>query len=39
MENLNLNSLHFDCVAEALRKATEKMNEKNFYSVNPAFDK
>jgi len=41
VENLarRLILLCFDCFVEALRKATEKMNEKNFYNVNPAFDK
>lgn len=31
--------VHYQRFGEALRLATEKMNEKNFYAVNPAFDK
>ena len=31
--------VHFQRFGEALRLATEKMNERNFYAVNPAFDK
>ena len=31
--------VHFQRFGEALRLATEKMNEKNFYTVNPAFDR
>lgn len=31
--------VHFQRFGEALRKATEKMNEKNVYAVNPAFDR
>lgn len=31
--------VHYQRFGEALRKATEKMDEKNFYAVNPAFDK
>ena len=31
--------VHFQRFGEALRRATEKMNEKNVYAVNPAFDK
>ena len=31
--------VHYQRFGEALRKATEKMNERNFYAVNPAFDK
>lgn len=30
--------VHYQRFGEALRLATEKMNEKNFYAVNPAFD-
>ena len=31
--------VHYQRFGEGLRKATEKMNEKNFYAVNPAFDR
>ncbi len=31
--------VHYQRFGEALRLATEKMNQKNFYAVNPAFDK
>lgn len=31
--------VHFQRFGEGLRKATEKMNQKNVYAVNPAFDK
>ena len=30
--------VHYQRFGEALRLATEKMNQKNFYAVNPAFD-
>ena len=31
--------VHFQRFGEGLRLATEKMNDKNFYAFNPAFDK
>ena len=31
--------VHYQRFGEALRKATEKLNEKNFYTINPSFDK
>ena len=31
--------VHFQRFGEALRLATDRMNEKNFYACNPAFDK
>ena len=31
--------VHFQRFGEALRRATEKMNEKNVYAVNPAYDR
>ena len=31
--------VHFQRFGEGLRLATDKMNEKNFYAINPAFDK
>ena len=31
--------VHYQRFGEGLRKATEKMNEQNFYAVNPSFDK
>ena len=31
--------VHFQRFGEALRLATEKMNQKNVYAVNPAFDR
>ena len=37
MEDINI--LHVDCIGEALRLATERMNQKNVYAVNPAFDR
>lgn len=30
--------VHYQRFGEALRKATEKLNEKNFYAVNPSFE-
>ena len=30
--------VHFQRFGEALRMATERMNEKNYYVTNPAFD-
>ena len=31
--------VHYQRFGEGLRIATDKMNEKNFYAFNPAFDK
>ena len=31
--------LHVDCIGDALRIAQEKLDSKNFYAINPAFDK
>lgn len=31
--------VHYQRFGEGLRRAIEKMNEKNFYAVNPSFDK
>jgi len=31
--------VHYQRFGEALRRTTEKLNEKNFYTVNPSFDK
>lgn len=31
--------LHVDCIGEAVRLAKEKMDQKNIYFTNPAFDK
>ena len=31
--------VHYQRFGEGLRLATERMNEKNFYTVNPAFDR
>ncbi len=31
--------VHYQRFGEALRLAAERMNQKNFYAVNPAFDK
>ena len=31
--------VHYQRFGEALRLATDKLNEKNFYAVNPAFDR
>lgn len=31
--------VHYQRFGEALRLATEKMDQKNVYAVNPAFDK
>ena len=31
--------VHFQRFGEALRLATERMNQKNVYAVNPAFDR
>ena len=31
--------VHYQRFGEGLRKAIEKMNEKNLYAVNPSFDK
>jgi spore coat protein JC len=31
--------LHVDCIADALRRAQEHLDSKNFYACNPSFDK
>ena len=31
--------VHYQRFGEALRLTTDKLNEKNFYAFNPAFDK
>lgn len=31
--------VHYQRFSEGLRRAIEKMDQKNFYAVNPAFDK
>ena len=31
--------VHYQRFGEALRRTTEKLNEKNFYAINPSFDK
>ena len=31
--------VHYQRFGEGLRSAVEKMDQKNFYSTNPAFDK
>ena len=31
--------VHFQRFGDALRIAQDRMNEKNFYAVNPAYDK
>jgi spore coat protein JC len=31
--------LHVDCIGDALRIAQDNLNSKNFYAINPAFDK
>ena len=31
--------VHYQRFGEGLRIATDKMNEKNFYEINPSFDK
>ena len=31
--------IHYQRFGEALRLATDRLNEKNFYAVNPAFDR
>lgn len=31
--------VHYQRFGEAIRRALEKMNEKNFYAVNPSFDR
>ena len=31
--------VHYQRFGEGLRRAIEKMNQKNFYAVNPAFDR
>lgn len=31
--------VHYQRFGEALRLATDKMNDKNFYAINPAFDR
>ena len=30
--------VHYQRFGEALRLAAEKLNQKNFYAINPAFD-
>ena len=39
MENLMEIYVHLVRFGEALRLATEKMDQKNVYVINPAFDK
>ena len=31
--------VHYQRFGEGLRRAPEKMDQKNFYAVNPAFDR
>ena len=31
--------VHYQRFGEALRRTTEKLNEKNFYAINPSFDR
>ena len=31
--------LHIDCFADALRIAQDNLDSKNFYALNPSFDK
>lgn len=31
--------LHLDCIGEAIALAKERMDQKNIYFTNPAFDK
>ena len=31
--------LHIACFGDAIRLAVDSMNSKNFYAVNPSFDK
>jgi len=31
--------VHFQRFGEALRRTTEKLNEKNVYAINPSFDR
>lgn len=31
--------VHYQRFGDALRRATDRMNEKNFYAVNPSYDK
>lgn len=31
--------VHYQRFGEALRRTTDKLNEKNFYAINPAFDR
>ena len=31
--------LHVDCFGDALRITQDKLDSKNFYAINPAFDK
>ena len=39
MEDLIFYGLHLVRFGEALRLATERMDQKNVYTVNPAFDR
>ena len=31
--------LHVDCFGDALRLAQDSMDSKNFYAINPSFDR
>jgi hypothetical protein len=31
--------LHVDCIGDALRIAQDNLGSKNFYAINPSFDK
>ena len=31
--------LHVDCIGDALRITQEHLDSKNFYAINPSFDK
>ena len=31
--------LHVDCFGDALRITQDKLDSKNFYAINPCFDK
>jgi len=36
---MSQNPFSFDCFAEALGMVREQLDAKNFYAINPAFDR
>jgi len=34
-----IKTLHVDCIGDAIRIAQDHLDSKNFYAINPGFDK